>query len=1550
MSRTARQTRHSYLNCFVVHGDFMTREALLRTMNSDDSQWSLLLDNKLKSLFDTWQLLEEQRDKRKNDASLAARKASWQNQLLTWMNFTNQQGFVSKNLQLDNDCSVIIKESPQYSVAVWDLMDSEDLQTEPTAELDSIPSSVRIENSILRKISLAEWAEMILKRCGHSDLLVIFQNRMFWFRADVVTASGCLQVNLDDALKADALEGMALVGHLLGSASFLESASAEVTAESIDEASSLEESDDSDEESDSEDEEEGSAAGGELLQSRATRASEWLKEDLEQQRKITEDLHKQVTIAIEMLVNAYLEHNCHRLPQRAKMEQASFEVFKDGLFFIYRILFVLFAEARGRLPGERTEFSSFYSLSGVLDWCDAFEKRTRMGAIDPNGTHVWQSLRSIFTLLRRGVSIPGELNVAAFNGQLFAPDQCQTFDHADPIPDKALVPVLLQLTTKSAEGRRERLNYSNLETAQLGAVYEALLAQRAKYLAEDHVWVESSGGSVGLVPLSWVKGVSPTGYLDYKIISTGYTSFEIPKSSLSTMKRDRFEQFIDPKRPAKEPRAGKFVICPSGGAKRQTASFYTPKKLAQFLAYRTLKPLLEECKNPEDVLKLKILEPSVGCGAFLVAAMNFVAQHLLKLAATDRRPAAQILGGIFGKKADPRDPEDVLKAKRAVVENCLFGVDTNPLSLELCRVILYLESLATDRPLPFLHHHLKQGNALIGADLSGKFARTFAGKKLNWAFIPSTNVFGTQAKGKDNLISKYEAYHTAAEKLGEKVPDLEKLKKTFEDMRKDYSDTLRSFSNGKSSTGSEALQFTRWAEKHQQNINRLLGEAARLEEQFENFDKREGGVDDQDAIFNDWKKLIPESDELLIEAWGIELPPQLAKMRKEALKREFNQKVYKILVHGSRASQRLRAFAHLATALHAWAFDVFNAYPKFKEYQKICDVLLATPLDQSIPRQSISKREFASLRAALSIGQRMGFFHVELEFPHIMQQGGFSACLGNPPWKVVGVKDKNVVPKTDPGFLFCKPSQKANRLERLSKHTTDAARQWWEENHLTASIANFWSAKAENESLGALSYIGGSGQLDLCTLFLLRSEGLIRPAGTFGYVVSHSGIFVTKNTTALRERMFSKMNLSEAVVFENRQKIFDIATYMTFAALIARPGTKEREAANFVQGVTDLGDLDLCAGLLDGATPGPNAKLECVPLSKDLIQTAFSPTLLSIPLITNRREVAFLEELLKNSKRFVRFSEKSQSCSGTHGTSGPKKGLSIYTERLSEQGHKIPSMREIFMQKSPFIPQYKGEMGGHFDPLFPGAAADPCLQNLDQKLSQWIGNIKQFGVPANFADSSQQRQLMGEVKLAWRKIGRSSDQRTLIPFLAPDGSWADDSLYFAAIEKTYASKILGSLSSLIIDNIIRYQVTSNVTSGVVNDLPLDLTETKALQRAGEIALDLSNLIPDSTMPPKWKALMAGRERVVDPVKRRSLQAELDALIYIHYSRESSTLTAEDFKWMIEHRFKALCRNSPEFVQAVFEAIDRLWPEREHWRATQKSKRLEETVNASIPCS
>jgi hypothetical protein len=349
-------------------------------------------------------------------------------------------------------------------------------------------------------------------------------------------------------------------------------------------------------------------------------------------------------------------------------------LYQQSLVLLYRLLFVLYAESRTLLPTDNAVYRDSYSLEPLRD------EIMEAGITYLPGTfRLWESIQALFRLIRLGCTT-SQLVVPAYNGDLFSPQSTTLLD-AIRVPDTALAEVLreLSVTPPTRERGRERIDYQDLGVEQLGAVYEGLLEYEPKIAAEPMVEVRYKG-DITIIPVREQR--------DYAVV-----------------RRFETEQFY----------------LGHGAGRKTSGSYYTPQPLVDFLVRRTLGPLVQD-KTAAQILELKVVDPAMGSGAFLVGACLFLADAYARALGKEQSLLEQSnteTGEIEALESEQEElsDEEARPYRRLVAERCLYGVDLNPMAVELAKVSLWLTTLAGDKPLTFLDANLRCGNSLIGAPL-----------------------------------------------------------------------------------------------------------------------------------------------------------------------------------------------------------------------------------------------------------------------------------------------------------------------------------------------------------------------------------------------------------------------------------------------------------------------------------------------------------------------------------------------------------------------------------------------------------------------------------------------------------------------------------------------------------------------------------------------------------------------------------------------------------------------------------------------------------------
>lgn len=520
---------------------------------------------------------------------------------------------------------------------------------------------------------------------------------------------------------------------------------------------------------------------------------ELLEQSRERQADVTTRLGEQVREALQILLEGFeaAGHRDGTAAMREAMRQEGNYVYEGLLNVMLRLIFALYAEDRGLLPVEHPVYAGHLSVSGL--YATLVADADAYGDTMDQRFGAWPRLIMLFRALYFGLEyrdISGDptkaLSMPPHRGRLFNPENHAFLEGCLPaggapvspadraktrlpsISDGVIYRVLRRLLVLDGQ----RLSYSALEEEQLGSVYEGLMGYQIERrmepsvcLAPSRVWV----GASDLLRLPratrvrWLQdaGVTAAGAkrlaagvealedtqepgpaLDAEVLAT-LREFSVAPPAKRSSKRRAREAL------AAEVAPDRLVIQP-GEERRRTSSHYTPRSLSGPIVKRTLEPLLAairarvarerpELQDPqpgsEDLLSLKICDPAMGSGAFLVEACRFMATQLV--AAWVREGALERELEAAGDDEARRKPEQL--ARRIVAQRCLFGVDKNPLAVELGKLSLWLLTLSRGQTFTFLDHCLKAGDSLVGLKKSQIL-------KLDWSDSPAPATEGSARK------------------------------------------------------------------------------------------------------------------------------------------------------------------------------------------------------------------------------------------------------------------------------------------------------------------------------------------------------------------------------------------------------------------------------------------------------------------------------------------------------------------------------------------------------------------------------------------------------------------------------------------------------------------------------------------------------------------------------------------------------------------------------------------------------------------------------------
>ncbi|MEV5826050.1 type IIL restriction-modification enzyme MmeI [Spirillospora sp. NPDC052242] len=461
------------------------------------------------------------------------------------------------------------------------------------------------------------------------------------------------------------------------------------------------------------------------------------------QAQVTDTLGRQVRQAVELLVGelARLDRESGGTLLADVTER---DIYRAALIVLMRLVFLLYAEEQELLPTDEL-YRLSYGVAALYDRLSA-ERDQQGEEVGDRRSAAWYRLLALFRAVHGGSEHP-DLRIPAYGGSLFDPSGHEWLAEA-PVTDRVVHEVLdalLILRHKRGKAAAERLSYKGLDVEQIGHVYEGLL--EFSCLKVDEPYVGLTGKLEPELPLRRLEEEHAKGtesFLAWLKDECGATPKQVEKS-LGTAPNteqaaalhaacDNDEELAGRIRPffglLRPDLRGDPTVYPAGsvlftqvGDRRATGTHYTPKSLAQEIVQHTLAPL---CHRPgpaegapedewrpkpaDELLSLKVCDPAMGSGAFLVSACRYIAERVVD--AWERDGVPEDVLDLLGPEHDRDDL--LIFAKRRTAASCMYGVDRDDMAVELAKLSLWIETLAKDKPFSFLDHALRHGDSLVG--------------------------------------------------------------------------------------------------------------------------------------------------------------------------------------------------------------------------------------------------------------------------------------------------------------------------------------------------------------------------------------------------------------------------------------------------------------------------------------------------------------------------------------------------------------------------------------------------------------------------------------------------------------------------------------------------------------------------------------------------------------------------------------------------------------------------------------------------------------------
>ena len=1042
------------------------------------------------------------------------------------------------------------------------------------------------------------------------------------------------------------------------------------------------------------------------------------------------------------------------------------EVAHAALTFLYRLLFIFYAEDRGMLDTEEARYHDYSLRYGVR-----YQAVRQVAAGDPPSgfTRFWDHIAALSRVLDHG---DPQLGLPPYDGGLFSTEPGSLLAQARLTDDK-LAPIIAALSHTEA---REYISYRTLEIQQLGSIYERLL---------ERVPQRDADGNVEVV-------VSPY-------------------------------------------------------ARKDSGSYYTPQELVDLIVEQTLSPLRDECvaafeAEPTEandpaaaLLGLKILDPAMGSGHFLITAIDWLTAEIEDLLdryggepSAHRSPVLAELERIEAWRSQPlpssiqgpaRDEVEQRRAveqqlqfpppdrraliRRMVLKRCIYGVDKNPMAVELAKVALWVHTFTPPLPLPYLNHRIRAGDSLLGVPVQ-----------------------------------------TAHDYLAQWSPD-----HVARGLFSDQAALLRSTA-AETKSLNDNLDLTIIA----------IGESTR-----------------DDSHVNQNRARLRKALNLITGLRWLSVG-----MKKAELK-DF----------------------------HAPLTEATTGHPAR------ADAILHN--GENDPGLTPATPEFHQIRdQANEIAGRENIFHWEIEFPHVMDAGGFDAVVTNPPWERIKLQEVEWW---------------ATRREEISNAPTAATRKRMIAATRSAGsdpLGPEYDAAAERAAQLSAVFrksgdypLLGKGDLNLYSLFVERALALLNPTGVAG-ILTPPGIFADETASEFFHGISTKGRLRGLFHFMNTRErtgessssdtarlwFPSIGSNLTFCAFIA--GARDRTFPTttcgfFLNAKTDVDDPDRVFSL------GPD----------DFKR--INPNTATAPMFRTVRDAELVRHIYREHPVLV------DRSSGEPRRSYDVRQLRMFdmtndshhfctAEQLEAEGCYRVAGHRYRRGDAEWAPLYQGRMIQAYDHRAASyvetsrdgrATMKPTAVSLTEHADPKFAPTPQFWVP--LSDVAARFPSSAQWVIGFRNVGRATDGQTVIATVVPRAAFgnsiplllADSS--FTAMD---ACCLAANLSVAPLQYVSQTKVHGpNINWYILEQLPVvapaDYDRTFGGKTARELVRDhvlqLSYTAHD--LAPFARDLgYEGEPYIWNPAERRQLRARLDALYFHLYGLD------EDAASYILDQFPVLEKN------------------------------------------